>query len=134
MNSTRVLLLAFVVVLYSSARTNATAPSNLRLIAVMPPGTESVIVFRQSMISGKDSIVRDELGSLPFPWGSELDSVVRNAVSKASPIAYAWGGSDFRMPPTSGMTGNYNERTIYVVSESLEPLRRRVEADDKPAL
>ena len=122
-------VLAGSVVLSVACGANADGPSNVQLIAAMPPGTESVIVQRVSMLKEEASFFRgtyDQPARTHSPC-KNIKTVVRDATNLALPIVFAWGGSDFQMPPDTGMTGNYNERTIYVVEKSLEKLQEQLE-------
>lgn len=110
-------------------RAFADTPSNAVLIAAMPPGTESVMVQRESMLKGEDSIFRDDYEPAPTVSTSKnIKTLVCEATNRASPIVFAWGASDFQMPPDTGMTGNYNERTVYVVEQSLATVREQLQA------
>ena len=106
----------------------AGTPSNAVLIAAMPPGTESVIVQRVSMLMQEDSVFREGYDLAPRTTNMKIKAVVRNATNQATLVAYALGGSDFQMPPTAGMTGNFDERAIYVVEQSVADLREQLEA------
>ncbi|MCZ6683133.1 MAG: hypothetical protein O7B26_08110 [Planctomycetota bacterium] len=108
----------------------AGTPSNAALIAARPPGTESVIVQRVSTLKGENSIVRDDYyEAVPTRLTCKnIKTAVRDATYQASVVVSAWGASDFRMPPDTGMTGNYNERAIYVVEQTLANLRKQLEA------
>ncbi len=94
----------------------------------MPPGTESVIVQRVSMLTAKESIFRDEYNRHSHDRRvSNIWALVHDAVDHNKLVVSALGGSDFEAPPTSGMTGNFNARTIYVVEQPLDVLRRQLE-------
>lgn len=104
-------------------------PSNEQLLAVMPPGAESVFIQRLEELRVEQSILRNQFDDGWFRRSDELDlkSVVMNALADRSVRLFAWGGSNFRLPPDTGMTGNYNERAVYVVDRPLTDLRARLE-------
>jgi hypothetical protein len=121
-----------VVLLFGQLASDAKAepPTNRELIAAMPPGTESVMVQRVSIFKGDGSIFRAEYDWAPLTESTNknIKTVVRDATNRASPVVFAWGASDFQMPPDTGMTGNYNERAVYVVEQTVAELREQLDA------
>jgi len=96
-------------------------------------GVQSVLVQRILVLRSDESLFREAF-RLRTPVTAQfknLKSVVRSATETASPIVLAWGASDFELPPRSGMTGNYNERAIYVVEKSLDRLRAKIESKNE---
>ena len=106
----------------------AEAPTNLQLLSAMPPGTESVMILRLSALRARDSILRDDYRRKPRSQpGDDIKTVVTNAIGQAKQMAFTWGGSDFTTPSDTGMTGNFNERAIYIVEKPLDELLKRLE-------
>lgn len=114
--------------------------TNKQLIAAMPPQTESVMVLRHKRLGAAHSAFRSEFGrpgitDLQRP-AANLKGEIQSAVFSARPIVIATGGSMFEAPissPAGGKdaigigVGNYEERTISIVEDSLVSLRKQLD-------
>lgn len=107
-------------------------PPNIKLIAAMPDGTESIIVTRDADMRADGSSMHFMVKAMNQASGyvlrgkeAELRSVVAKAISDAVPVATALGGSDFTWPSRLG-SGGYTERQVWCVEHSLAPLSARL--------
>jgi len=110
-------------------------PTNLRLIAAMPPGTESVLVYRYPALTAEDSAMKREfeemLDGLGTPEDQDernrLHNVVMRYVAMSNPLVQVEGGSQFTAPDGVGV-GNFNGRSIWIVEHPLARLMQRLAA------
>lgn len=117
---------------------SAKAPSNVHLIAAMPSGVESVLVFRYAELTSDTSALKDDVYRTIDNLGkahsederNQLLNIVLRYVAMSNPIVHAQGGSAFTRvtgDPRGLGLGNYHGRSIWYVERSLEPLRRRLD-------
>jgi hypothetical protein len=101
--------------------------TNAMILASMPVGTESVIIWRLDQLSRETSVFRRHFEQEPgLLKGNDIRTICHNAVAAATQRVFALGGSEFALPSTTGMTGNYNERAIHVVEKPLDALLERL--------
>lgn len=115
----------------SSALHGTRPPTNERLIAAMPEGVESVIVMRHSLLHSDESLFKNQFGGCGYGKEGELTRLASQAVDTAIPIVCAMGGSGFQVPPDTGMTGDFNRRSIWIVRKTIEPFRRQLEGENE---
>ena len=131
---TTAVVVAFGAALLVSRAAGGEPPSNLRLIAAMPPGAESVLLFRLDRLTEPNSVLRDWTRQYVDNLGQTLDpnaqneplNVIERGLSAAKPLVHAEGGSDF-MAEGIGV-GNYNGREIWVTEKPLTALVTRLTA------
>ena len=111
-------------------------PSNEQLISIMSENTESVLVIRHDRIEDASEGLK-EFSQIwkslaQEDWSGEEDpslhTVVMHAAAASSPRVEIWGGSRFRRPVDLGL-GDYEGRYLWIVADSLTPLRERITAD-----
>ncbi len=121
-----VALSALLLLVIRTSGARADSPGNLQLIAAMPAGTESVLIYRYGLLTGENSVLRDDFLRAIDSLGQTGDSEARNEplsvilrhVAMSRPVVYVEGGAEFTTPDGLGV-GNYKGCSIWITTNHL---------------